>query len=197
MDEIEERMEELRNMRNLVLFVQAETEVEWSQTFLNASGILLRKCRFMVRCELSAKLLTGFRINYPKKSINTSTSFSVHYSLITIYAMLSLIKVFGISPSVDVQDWIHKGAIIVDVRTKDEFQTGHIKGSINVPLNALPGQLSKVPKDKLILTCCASGMRSSSAKTHIKIKRISPCTQCRWLAQFKKICKMISERCYI
>ncbi|MFN8143004.1 MAG: rhodanese-like domain-containing protein [Bacteroidia bacterium] len=85
--------------------------------------------------------------------------------------MLSLIKkVFGISPSVDVQDWIHKGAIIVDVRTKDEFQTGHIKGSINVPLNALPGQLSKVPKDKLILTCCASGMRSSSAKHILKSK---------------------------
>ena len=41
--------------------------------------------------------------------------------------MLSLLKkVFGISPSVDVHDWLQRGAIIVDVRTREEFQSGHI-----------------------------------------------------------------------
>ncbi|HRH65444.1 MAG TPA: rhodanese-like domain-containing protein [Bacteroidia bacterium] len=85
--------------------------------------------------------------------------------------MISLLKkVFGISPSVDVHDWIQKGAVIVDVRTREEYQSGHIKGSVNIPLNNLPGQLSKVSKDKLILTCCASGMRSASAKHILKSK---------------------------
>ena len=85
--------------------------------------------------------------------------------------MLSLLKkAFGISPSVNVHEWIQNGAIIVDVRTPDEFRTGHIKGSLNIPLNNLPGQLSKVDKEKQILTCCASGMRSSSARHILKSK---------------------------
>ncbi|MBK6839412.1 MAG: rhodanese-like domain-containing protein [Bacteroidetes bacterium] len=85
--------------------------------------------------------------------------------------MLSLLKkVFGISPSVDVHDWLQRGAIIVDVRTREEFQSGHIKGSMNIPLNSLPGTLAKTKKDQLILTCCASGMRSSSAKHVLKSK---------------------------
>lgn len=58
------------------------------------------------------------------------------------------------------------GAIILDVRSKGEFQGGHIKGSINIPVNELSHNLSKLKdKNKAIITCCASGMRSASAKT--------------------------------
>jgi rhodanese-related sulfurtransferase len=57
------------------------------------------------------------------------------------------------------------GAQIIDVRTRGEFHGGHIKGSINIPLQNLTGQLSKIKKDKPVITCCASGMRSSSAKS--------------------------------
>jgi len=61
-----------------------------------------------------------------------------------------------------------QGATIIDVRTKGEYQGGNIKGSINIPLNNLKDHLSKLKKDSVILTCCASGMRSASAKSILK-----------------------------
>ena len=57
-------------------------------------------------------------------------------------------------------------AIILDVRSKGEFQGGHIKGAMNIPVGDLSNNLSKLKdKNKPIITCCASGMRSSSAKS--------------------------------
>ena len=74
-------------------------------------------------------------------------------------------KLFGAGPSVDYAELVKNGAQIIDVRTPGEFQGGHIKGSINIPLQNLTGQLSKIKKDKPVITCCASGMRSASAKS--------------------------------
>ena len=61
-----------------------------------------------------------------------------------------------------------EGAIILDVRSKGEYQGGHIKGSINIPVDTLKKNLSKLKKDSPIITCCASGMRSASAKSILK-----------------------------
>lgn len=77
----------------------------------------------------------------------------------------SLKKILGIGPATDWKELMQKGAIIVDVRTKGEYQGGHIKGSINIPLQTLSQNLSKLKKGKPIITCCASGMRSASAKS--------------------------------
>ena len=56
----------------------------------------------------------------------------------------------------------------MDVRTGAEYVSGHIKGSINIPLSALPMQMAKLNKDRVVITCCASGMRSRSAKNILK-----------------------------
>ena len=77
-------------------------------------------------------------------------------------------KLFGIGPKVDVKALLKNGATIVDVRSKAEYQAGHLKGSINIPLDSLGHQLSQLKKDKAIITCCASGMRSASAKSLLK-----------------------------
>jgi phage shock protein E len=84
--------------------------------------------------------------------------------------MLDLLKnLLGIGPSVDFAKLKREGAIILDVRTKGEYAGGHIKGSINIPLDQLSGNLKRFPdKDKVIITCCASGMRSGSAKGILK-----------------------------
>jgi rhodanese-related sulfurtransferase len=76
-------------------------------------------------------------------------------------------KLFGMK-SVDYKQLVQEGAVIVDVRTPAEYQGGHIKGSINVPLQSLQGSLGKIPKNKTVITCCASGMRSASAKSVLK-----------------------------
>ncbi len=70
-------------------------------------------------------------------------------------------KIFG--EKVNFQELISNGAIIIDVRTKEEYQKGHLKNSLNIPLDKLTSGWKKLDKSKTIITCCASGMRSSSA----------------------------------
>ena len=78
----------------------------------------------------------------------------------------TLKKIFGFGPSVNYSELVQQGAIILDVRSKAEFSGGHIKGDINIPLNVLNNHLGQLKdKDKTIITCCASGMRSASAKS--------------------------------
>ncbi|UEG50121.1 rhodanese-like domain-containing protein [Ferruginibacter lapsinanis] len=79
--------------------------------------------------------------------------------------MLQLIKnLLGLGPKTDFKALVEKGAVIVDVRSKGEYQSGHIQGAVNIPLDILRSQLSKLKKEKPVITCCASGMRSASAK---------------------------------
>jgi phage shock protein E len=83
--------------------------------------------------------------------------------------MINTLKnLFGFGPKVDYTKLVKEGAVILDVRSKGEFQNGHIKGSINISVDTLSSNLSKLKKDKPIITCCASGMRSASAKSILK-----------------------------
>jgi rhodanese-related sulfurtransferase len=80
--------------------------------------------------------------------------------------MLSFIKkLFGGGPSIDFAQLVKNGAQIIDVRTPGEYQGGHIKGSKNIPLQVLTSKTTTLDKTKPIITCCASGMRSASAKS--------------------------------
>ncbi|MEO8860794.1 MAG: rhodanese-like domain-containing protein [Ginsengibacter sp.] len=84
--------------------------------------------------------------------------------------MLSTIKdLLGMGPKTDYAQLVKAGAIILDVRSNGEFLSGHIKGSVNIPVEQLSNNLNKI-KDKnvTIITCCASGMRSASAKSILK-----------------------------
>ena len=80
-----------------------------------------------------------------------------------------LSSIFG-RTKVDFKEMVKDGAVILDVRTPAEYNGGHIKGSINIPLQSLDKNLGKLKKDKVIITCCASGMRSASAKSVLKSK---------------------------
>ena len=61
---------------------------------------------------------------------------------------------------------------IVDVRTPAEFMGGHVADSVNIPLNEVPQNLTK---DKPIITCCASGMRSAQATQYLASQGIEQC----------------------
>lgn len=73
-------------------------------------------------------------------------------------------KLLGIGPKVNLGKLIAGGAVIVDVRSPGEYASGHLKMSVNVPLDMLKMKLGKLKKDATVITCCASGMRSSMAK---------------------------------
>jgi rhodanese-related sulfurtransferase len=84
--------------------------------------------------------------------------------------MFNTIKnLFGMGARVDIAQLVKNGAIILDVRSKGEFASGHIKGSLNIPVDQLANNLHKFKdKNKPVITCCASGIRSASAKTILK-----------------------------
>jgi len=84
--------------------------------------------------------------------------------------MINLFKqLLGLGPKVDYAELVKNGAVIVDVRTKGEYSSGHIKGSINIPLDSISNITTKVKdKKKVVITCCASGMRSASAKSSLQ-----------------------------
>lgn len=63
----------------------------------------------------------------------------------------------------------NKNAILLDVRNKQEFQEGHLEGSINIPLYEIDKQLYKLPdKQCTIIIYCASGHRSKQAKEKLE-----------------------------
>lgn len=62
---------------------------------------------------------------------------------------------------------------IVDVRTRDEFQGGHVTGSINIPLQEIAEREAEVMALKQpILFCCLSGGRSGQATNYFKAKGV-------------------------
>jgi rhodanese-related sulfurtransferase len=52
---------------------------------------------------------------------------------------------------------------VLDVRQPTEWRHGHIRGAENVPLLHLKSHLTALPRDKTIVTVCASGHRSAAA----------------------------------
>lgn len=72
------------------------------------------------------------------------------------------------SPPTDWGELVREGAQIVDVRTPEEYRGGHIRGSVNVPLGDLNRSLPRIRRDRPVITCCASGMRSASAKAMLE-----------------------------
>lgn len=75
-------------------------------------------------------------------------------------------NLFSSKPAVDYSDLVRNGAIIVDVRTPGEFAQGHIKGSVNIPLDTIGSRVSELKqKNKPVITCCRSGARSGTAKS--------------------------------
>lgn len=68
------------------------------------------------------------------------------------------------APAADYQAMMANGAVIVDVRTPGEYQSGHIQGSLNIPLDTIPTEIGALAnKGVPVITCCRSGMRSGAA----------------------------------
>jgi rhodanese-related sulfurtransferase len=70
----------------------------------------------------------------------------------------------AVGPS-DAVRLLNQGAVLVDVRSKAEFDGGHIIDARHVPQEELAqaGESLKRFKDKVVITCCESGMRSGAA----------------------------------
>ncbi len=66
------------------------------------------------------------------------------------------------------QEKVQNGAVLLDVRTREEFQMGHVPGSINIPLFQLSGELKRLNRERPVVAICESGARSSQAVLYLK-----------------------------
>lgn len=83
---------------------------------------------------------------------------------------MGLLNILGLgNKNSEIEQFIAKGAVILDVRTADEFADGHIEGSKNIALQVLNGKIAEIKKwNKPVIACCRSGMRSAQATTILK-----------------------------
>ncbi len=94
-----------------------------------------------------------------------SLLFLIYFALQTVIPVQS----FAADKYLNCYDIMHdfkQGAVLVDVRTKEEFMQGSLPGSINVPYDQIEINLKQFPSDKSkeIILYCKSGRRSELGK---------------------------------
>lgn len=62
-----------------------------------------------------------------------------------------------------IREAVARGGIIVDVRTREEFASGHIPMSVNVPFEDIQKGAYDLPKSRYLLVYCAHGVSSMKA----------------------------------
>ena len=80
---------------------------------------------------------------------------------------MGLLSLFGIKSREElVKEAVAEGAVIVDVRTPQEYKEGHISNSLNIPVQQIEARASTLKKkNKTVILCCKSGGRASRAKS--------------------------------
>lgn len=97
-------------------------------------------------------------------------------------------NLFSMSSKVDLQPILEKGCVIIDVRTVAEYKNGHLKQSINIPLQDISTKIGAIKKhNKPVITCCASGMRSKRALSVLKANDIEAYNGGGWKSLKKQI----------
>jgi rhodanese-related sulfurtransferase len=95
-------------------------------------------------------------------------------------------KLFG--PGTDFKALTEAGAIIIDVRSPQEFDRGHIKGSKNIPVNIIQREINAIKKlNNPIITVCQSGARSGIAKSALKAAGVEVYNGGSWFGLRNKI----------
>jgi rhodanese-related sulfurtransferase len=68
-----------------------------------------------------------------------------------------------VQPAEYVSNFANTSHILLDVRTPEEFSSGHIAGAVNISVETLNSRLSEVPTDATVVVYCRSGRRSAEA----------------------------------
>jgi rhodanese-related sulfurtransferase len=63
----------------------------------------------------------------------------------------------------DIKRAFREGATIIDIRSDEEYEAGHVPGSVHIPLPGLLQNLASIPKDRPVVTCNADDALSTTA----------------------------------
>ncbi|MCG1037522.1 rhodanese-like domain-containing protein [Polaribacter sargassicola] len=66
--------------------------------------------------------------------------------------------------SVEIKEYLEKGAVVLDVRTQEEWNEGHSEGAKHIVLQTIPDHVDEIKSwDKPVIAVCRSGARSGQA----------------------------------
>jgi len=88
-----------------------------------------------------------------------------------------------------IQEYLNKGAVVIDVRTVGEFSTGHVDGSLNIVLDTVPTRIEEIKGlGNHIIAVCRSGARSGTAADFLTEQGLDVINGGPWqnVAQFVK-----------
>ena len=88
--------------------------------------------------------------------------------ILVIYAAYRIYKYQTLDQGLD--SLIKNGAIILDVRTEKEYETGHIAGSQNISLGTIRERYMELDPNKTYITVCSHGLRSVKVENILKEK---------------------------
>ncbi|WP_375239594.1 rhodanese-like domain-containing protein [Aurantibacter sp.] len=87
-----------------------------------------------------------------------------------------------------VKNFLNRNAIILDVRTNKEYNSGHIKDSLHIPLNDLHNNVDRLKAyNKPFIVCCQSGIRSAKASKFLNLNNIEATNGGGWISLKTKL----------
>jgi len=92
--------------------------------------------------------------------------YSTAKDVVNIAALVALNLLYGRFRQVHVsmvRELVESGAFIVDVREKSEYEAGHLRNAVNIPLSELRERLEEIPRDEPVYVHCRSSQRSYNA----------------------------------
>ena len=86
--------------------------------------------------------------------------------ILGVLVAVMLFKRLGQVSAKAARTYLQQGAVVVDVRSNSEFQSGHLRDALHIPLNELEPLIARRVNDKsqVLLLHCQSGMRSQTAR---------------------------------
>lgn len=97
-------------------------------------------------------------------------NWTILLAVVAFVAVVFIVKQWSLVSAAYARALLKQGALVIDVRTPGEFQSGCVTRAINIPLddldNALPRRVSD--KNQVLLLHCLSGTRSGMAKGRLK-----------------------------
>ena len=95
-----------------------------------------------------------------------SISYSALKALITVLLVSATLLITGCVPKVDAVDYTNPNAIVIDVRTAEEWNSGHLKGAFRIDWQNIQQGVAnmRVSKDQPIFLYCQSGNRAGKAE---------------------------------
>ena len=92
-----------------------------------------------------------------------------------------LSRLFGDNSKL-LEEYKQRGAMVIDVRSPGEYQSGHVKGARNIPLQEVGRRAREIAHyKKPIILCCASGARSGQATSILKKEGIDCINGGSWM----------------